>query len=372
MSWQRLKLLKRIVKTARRQGQDERDPGYPINTGQWLALASTAFLASYYLNGDPLSIYLGLTAGGLALASSLPRMAPTYTVASIYSKIDAPERGVEGEDVLLEARVVNRSFLPVIASVSFADSTISLKLPPRSGSTARHTARLQLGYNCVKLVLDSLKDPLGMWSISGVSEVLVETCILARPEPREGVESIPGVSEALDEASRLSRTPESLDYRSFREYQPGDEPRLIEWKLSGRRLDLVVKELEGFDPSSTMPLLVLAYSEASYTEPLGESPFAAAARAFYGVSKLFSERGLQHRALIAAGSSIMVVEVRGIEGWIELGYLIAGARPLGGIDWGSIASMARSLPIAGRPILVAPSDEDIPSSIAESFHTILV
>ena len=98
-------------------------------------------------------------------------------------------------------------------------------------------------------------------------------------------------------ARRAQRRSHGLDFHSLRDYQPGDDPRTIDWKATARLSRLIVVE---FEPTQVGDLVVLLDNRAS--AQVGEDEHSTLERAIS----------------IAAGALLGVMEARGM---VRLRYL---------------------------------------------------
>lgn len=349
-------------------------PGKPenLNISQWLALASTTFIAGYYVHGDPILISAAIVSGAVAIGYSVPHFAAEYLAGVLQPSIQIPSRAREGLTVTAELVVRNRSIIPVIAEISLESQSMDVVwkshvyLSPLSEKTIRIDLEAKFGRYCLEATVSRISDPLGMWSLDTARLASSRSCLVVAPKSDYSKRPMAlGIAEALAGGSSRHRSSTSLEYRSFREYEQGDEPRLIEWKLSSRRGDLVVKELEHRTYGGEVPLLILAASRSSATEPIFESRYADAARIAVGIMEEVIRSGSHIKFVMKSEEGFIAIDVRGEQDILTAGYLMAEASLPHDIRWDELLSLAKGLSRASAPSVIlateAVEEVDIPN-----------
>ncbi|WP_158298212.1 DUF58 domain-containing protein [Aeropyrum pernix] len=292
-----------------------------------LAVASASFIASFYVSGETILLAAGLALGGLAIASSLPARAGRVFIAGIRLEFMIPGRIVEGEvrtgRLLVENRTLNPMVLKIILKpeegLEVEPERAEVHAPPLSRRSISLVVKPRFGRYKLIASIEEARSPLGLWSLQPEQpQTAVE--VLATPKPEVVSEDI----SVLTGPGSLDRGREGsgLDYRSFREYQPGDDPRSIEWKLTGRRGAPVVREVEGAESSKPVRL-VLAIRPQHYRKPLYNSPYGAAARRLYTISMMLAEEGVRHSVLLPGARGFQELEISTPRDTLELGLALA-------------------------------------------------
>ncbi len=246
---------------------------------------------------------------------------------------------MEGREALVTLSMSNPCILPLAfnevsdgvpeALGSGSASLGSLSVDPRSSATVVYKVRLRLGKYCFGPVTLVTSDLLGFYrrTLSFFENVGGDTCITVKPRllvekavfagPLKGGAGLRG-SGVL---GRL-QAKDSVDYYSFREYQPGDEPRLIEWKITARSSKPVVKEMAGGSTRKRM-IIILLTSKESWRRVAGEdSEHELAVRAAYNIHRAAASSGFQTTLVAPAASTIYY---RGSE---DVGEMLAELDPL--------------------------------------------
>lgn len=238
----------------------------------------------------PLAVTAGLSLGG-----------KLYTTVSSLSageilKVERRILGarVEGVYSTVELRIINTSRIPYYLR-DVRDSPPPLleaeglsgdvEVPPRGVASLSYKIRGRLGRWCFGSISARVYDPLGFSRHDVKLRASRDRCFTFTPRLLV-VETLKsralGMLAAAIEKGVLSRG-EGVDYYSFRDYQPGDDPRLIEWKISSRRGSLVVKETAGEGRGAAINIIVASRREDWRPWEAEETEYEIAARTAYNI-----------------------------------------------------------------------------------------
>lgn len=167
------------------------------------------------------------------------------------ARVEAPERveGLHGR-LKLPIRIVGwRGPWRPLASL---DPGPSFSPPPGWQDLAEGgiDVDVSVGVHRVAGIRLAVRDPMGAFTASWIVDM--DLTVVARPRPARvrvhAADKAPRWGSAAVAAVR--GPPDPLDYRWIRGYEPGDDPRLIDWKAAARAGELMVREPErGYDPS---------------------------------------------------------------------------------------------------------------------------
>ncbi|BAN89569.1 DUF58 domain-containing protein [Aeropyrum camini] len=322
------------------------------------AVAAASFLASYYVSGENNLLAAGIVLGGLAIASSLPSRVEEAFIAGLRINLKVPRSMVEGEKREGVMLVENRTPIPLVARIALEaedgvgvePNNVEVSMGPLSRSFVKIVVKPMFGRYKIAARIEDVRSPLGLWSLRP-KRLHAAAEVIASPEPEDLREEL-GV---LVKPGALGRGVQGsgLDYRSFREYQPGDDPRSIEWKLTSRRGLPVVRETEGAQSSKPVKL-ILAVQPQHYRKPIYNSPYAAVARRLYTISLKLAEEGVRHRVLLPDSHGFRELRITTPRDVLELGLALAIYSPESWVGDFAAAISALSREEGAPAIVVAP------------------
>jgi len=199
-----------------------------------------------------LSTSLGLLAYMLIAAYLVSVKASV--ISGLRVEREVPEPLVEGREAVIRLRVVNESLLaldntvirdnpPSLFGAGKPPSTVAL-IPARGGVEIAYVVRPVLGrHEWGPVYVESL-DPLGLFRarqrLGSATQVTVQPRVPALPRRRVAAALVyqPGG------VAGTRRRGVGVEFLELREYQPGDDMRLIEWKTYARTRRLAVKVFE--------------------------------------------------------------------------------------------------------------------------------
>ena len=193
---------------------------------------------------------------GIATARTAVRRCEVTVV-----RLSEPARPEVGDDARVQLQVRAATSTPAIelwepvAGVGGAALRVA---PLRKGEATAATYRLpttRRGLVRVGPLSGELRDAFGvsrrtLW-LAPARDILVYPTAVQVPLPQLGSGSGP-LSRWL--ASRALGHPSADEFRSLRDYVPGDDLRRVNWRISARRDDLVVRES---DPAAALHLTVV-------------------------------------------------------------------------------------------------------------------
>jgi uncharacterized protein (DUF58 family) len=211
----------------------------------------------------------------LVLVFLLPRIASAIQLQRIALP-HLVQRGALAE-VVLRARADG-----VVPPVRIIDQLAGVAVPidlPQIQANVPITVRYRIqavrrGVHKVGPLLEERSDPFGLIVRTihhdVIDDMLVHPVIHRLQLPTGGVRH----RERSNLLPRVSADP-LADFRTLREYVPGDDPRLVHWASTARTGSLVVKD--HFELRRAMRLVVIETFEATITEPLFEEAAEIAA-----------------------------------------------------------------------------------------------
>lgn len=231
----------------------------------------------------------------------------------------------EGEEVEVSAVLRNPTVIPILHAEISVAYTPFLKLtrgsraavliiPPHGTVEYRLWFWGRTGRHRVGPISVVVRDPFGLFKSQVVS--IGETAEF---------NIVPAVHEAVvrrllayTRSTGLSKRREpgvGVEFYDTREYQPGDELRVIDWKRSAKRLRLIVKEFEKETYQSV--LFILDATPWMQLGPYGNTPFEHMARVVSSVSMYLASRGDLFGAIVYTGEQLITTGrlSRGMSGY---------------------------------------------------------
>lgn len=252
----------------------------PTRSGVVVAVCAAVLLVAGWLADYPELVLLGF-AGLLALLAAAAWMLARPNLTAVREI--RPQRVRLGEEALGVLTVRNdsgRRSPPISAGEAFdgaAGRTIDIAVPSLAGHESyettyllptRHRGRFRVGPLTI-----GHSDPLRLMRIgrqfADWSTLYVHPRVLA-------VEPVPtGQTRDMDGPTSSSSPRGGIAFHSLREYEPGDDWRLIHWKSSARLDNLMVRH--NVVPNEPRLMVVLDTSAAPYSDRSFEEAVSAAA-----------------------------------------------------------------------------------------------
>ena len=232
--------------------------------------------------------------------------AKSSVIAGLRVERFVPEPLTESRETVIRLRVINDSFMALDNAV-IADEPPILFLaekPPRTTTLIPAKGSVEVTYVVKPVIgrhewgavrIESL-DPLGL--LKTAQRIGPATIVSVQPSlpplPRRRVAATLVYQPGGVAGTR--RRGVGVEFLELREYQPGDDMRLIEWKAYARTRRLAVKVFE--QEGIVRLILVLDESPTMFRGPLGATPLEQGARIVAGLAAYSSTRGDVIRAAI--------------------------------------------------------------------------
>ena len=255
-------------------------------------------------------------------------------IAGLRVERIVPEPLTEGKAATIRLRVVNDSLVALDNTV-IADEPPGLfvaEKPPRTATLIPAKGGVEVAYVVRPVIgrhewgpvrVESL-DPLGLLRASQRigSSTTVSVQPTVPPLPRRRVAATMVYQPGGVAGTR--RRGVGVEFLELREYQPGDDMRLIEWKAYARTRRLAVKVFE--QEGIVRLIVVLDESPTMFQGPLGATPLEQGARLVAGLVAYSGLRGDVVRAVLipATGRRIHYTGwLRGRRALIRVNRLLA-------------------------------------------------
>jgi uncharacterized protein (DUF58 family) len=211
----------------------------------------------------------------LLLAYLLPRV----TSAVELRRTEMPKMVQRGNLATMGLRADADGTVPPVRIVDqLAGTAVPIELPqitPRQPVEVKYRIQaVRRGVHQVGPLLEERSDPFGLVIRTTRHDVIDE--MLVYPKMHRMYIATDGAMQRqrANQRPRISDDP-LADFRALREYQPGDDPRLVHWASSARVGGLVVKD--HFELRRAMRLVVLETLDATITATLFEEAVEIAA-----------------------------------------------------------------------------------------------
>jgi len=316
---------------------------YLVDSG-WRLLLSTALLLWSLLAAGRLWTYL--MASALAL-KGLP--------------FEVPSRAVEGARFSVVFR------LPRFIPPGSLRVTPSLPRGLRAEGVRHGVGRVEvevsgrIGVWCVEGVTLESVDPLGAFRFQ--ASAAGRACVTVTPRPAASPIIATILGRLRSEGS--GRQGAGIDYYTFREYQFGDEPRMIEWKATARLRVPVVKETEEARVEEAVAVAFVGCLE-DYDLEAPSSPFEEAARMAYGLVAAAVNAGERVHLYVAPHTVDKPLEVGGPGDLVDAGEAIArgGVKCGDGVELPALDGYERAVVVASRRLPVSGIPVVTPGEVA--------
>jgi uncharacterized protein (DUF58 family) len=252
---------------------------------------------------------------------------------------------VEGKPLRVTLRLVNRSVIPLESCeildsypetfrlINGSNSTVIL-VPAKGVAELSYTVKPVLGKHCFPRPILRIRDPAGLFSED--IELNTTGCISVQPlyEPLKKKSLLPGAVYMPGGRSLARKRGIGSQFIETREYVPGDDYRLIEWKATSRTGKLMVKEFE--QESSLEVILVLDTRPSMAYGIVGLTKFEYMIRGAAAIADYLVRRG--DTVGLAFWSGDKRVLVRPGRGVSHAKLLV---RSLSTIEWPNHTNMSR-------------------------------
>ncbi|MCE4614584.1 MAG: DUF58 domain-containing protein [Desulfurococcales archaeon] len=239
--------------------------------------------------------------------------------------LDVSVRLVNDSVTPLESIEIHDSYPPMFKLID--GSSIGVILVPSKGYVElSYKVNPVLGRHCFKGPIIRVRDPAGLFSED--IELNAENCIMVQPlyEPIVKKTILPGAIYMPGGRSVSRRRGIGTQFIETREYVPGDDYRLIEWKATARTGRLMVKEFE--QETSLEVILVLDTRSSMGYGTIGKTKFEYMVRGAAAIADHLIRRG--DLIGLAYSSKERAVIVRPARGRTHIFSII---RTLSAVDW---------------------------------------
>ena len=315
---------------------------YLVDAG-WRALLASAIALWSLLAAGRLWIYIitaGLASRGIAVES--PRSAQEGSRFSVSVRLP---RAIPPGGLRVSARLPKGLRLEGVR-------------PSLGGARLEVSGRI--GVWCIDGLDFEAYDPLGAFRFA--AEAHGRECVTITPRPV----AVPAAAKLFGarKVEGSGRRGSGIDYYTFREYQFGDEPRMIEWKATARLRMPVVKETEEARAEEAVAIAFIGCLE-DYDLEAPDSMFERAARIAFSLAKAAVEAGERVHLYVPPLLAEKPLVVEGPAGLGDAGEAIArgGVRCGDGVDVPPLEGYERAVIVASRRIggqlpfpLVTPED----------------
>jgi uncharacterized protein (DUF58 family) len=207
---------------------------------------------------------------------------------------------VEGRPLEVTVKIINDSITP-LESVEIYDrypslfriiegsSMATVIIPSKGSADLEYKVKPVLGQHCFESPVIRVRDPAGLFSED--IEVGVKSCISVQPiyEPIRKKALIPGAVYMPGGRSLSRRRGIGTQFIETREYVPGDDYRLIEWKATARSGRLMVRE---FEQETNLEVILLLDTRASMGYGIiGKTKFEYMVRGAAAIADYLIKRG---------------------------------------------------------------------------------
>ena len=242
-------------------------------------------------------VSIGLAVAFLPLGSAFLAFLSAGVFAELITRV-IPSMPVEGQAVPIIIRLNNtRKFLLIIAEAkdtppngvkTVGGSKLKLFAPPGGMIAGHYFLIARSGKRKFGKLVAKIYDPLGLYMITITLTPNGETYLQTRPKVEEKEVKEVAEQEMVTLMQRLARGP-GLEFYEIREYQEGDDPRLIDWKATARLGKLIVKEMRR--ESSSPIIIIIAPGPKGDEGPPYKTSFEKSARIASGIVDILSAKG---------------------------------------------------------------------------------
>ncbi len=348
------------------------------HAGVLIILAGLLVSAWGLLKPDWILLSFGLSITFLPLGSALIAFMTANTLAQSIVRV-IPSIPVEGQVVPVILEVNNSGRIPLVIVEAedtppkgihaITDTRISLIAPPNGLVDNHYFLVARSGKRRFGQLQATIQDPLGLYSLTMIIEPKGEAYLQAKPRIEKGEVREIAEQEMVALVRRLTRGP-GLEFYEVREYQEGDDPRLIDWKATARLGKLIVKEMR--KESSSPVILILAPGPWGDEGPSYKTPFEKAARIAAGITDVLSAKNVNIGYIGLTMEPVLIPPGTGPRARLSVIFGIASTPPSSSIP-SSLGSIVREFLydyVRARPLLVLISDKRIVSDLIEDLEKV--
>jgi uncharacterized protein (DUF58 family) len=273
-----------------------------------LALALAMFLIATNVQAG----LLYLVSSGIMGLTVISYLIPLWSVRGITVVRRAPAQIFENTPAAMEAAITNhgrwpRALVAVKDSLAPAANPAAPWVPGRRETVLPYAAVLARGVYREAMLIITCAAPFGVWTARRATKAAADITVFPLYEDIPTLPILEAMSSPAETLHERRSAGAGYDYLGIRDYRRGDSLRVVHWRSSARRGELVVKEFE--EEISSPVTLVVAASDV--TGETGNNTLDAAARLAATIANY----------CLRAGHPLQLV------GWNAVGGLISLDRP---------------------------------------------
>lgn len=243
-----------------------------------LLLAMAMFLIATNVQAGLLYMVSAALAGLVAVSY----LVPLSTVRRLSVTRHSPDEAFEGVPVAIKTDVVNHGRIPrflitVEDNLARGGGGTIVWLPGGAARSIVYDTVLPRGIYATAGLSAGTGAPFGIWSKKKREDAGAGLIVYPKYEEISTFPLLEAMSSPFETVHERRGVGSGFDYLGTREYRRGDSMRVVHWRSSARRGELVVKEFE--EEKSTPVSIVIDRALGSEKGPTGDSTLDAAARA---------------------------------------------------------------------------------------------
>jgi len=257
------------------------------------------------------------------------------TAVLTRSEVSVERSGhTENHDIKIVFKIRNNSYLPILSGELFIEHSPHLNrisvgralifIPAKSVVQYSVIFRGRVGVHRIGPLKIVVRDPLGLFKSQ---EIILHRSFYIKiyPEIQHVImRRIYSYARGIGFA-RSREAGEGIEFRSVRDYRPGDDMRRIVWKIFARRGRLAVKEMER--ESSIKILYIIVASQDFFRGVYLYTPYEQISRIIGSVARYVARRSDYQSIIFVSPSGVYHTEnfLRGYNSFIEILRKISSA-----------------------------------------------
>lgn len=242
-----------------------------------LLLALSMFLIATNAQASLLFLVSAVLVGLVAVSY----LVPLVTARRVTVSRHAPDEAFEGFPVEIKADVVNRGrgprfLITVEDDLARGGGGTVAWLPGGASRSVSYETVLPRGVYVTAGLTAGTGAPFGVWRKKITENAGAGLIVYPKYEEISTFPLLEAMSSPYETVHERRSAGSGFDYLGTREYRRGDSMRVVHWRSSARRGELVVKEFE--EEISTPVTILIDRKAGSEKGPAGDSTLDAAAR----------------------------------------------------------------------------------------------